>query len=127
MHQPMSVSFPPLRVNCKLDKTERLRKENDSAAISFEGAGARGPQPLAPVCHPERRQRGFLLEVDHVDGIPGYMLVRDALTVAICFGRELVIAFRQIMVLSGKGVNRLISNARLCHLTVRRWRPDVHL
>ena len=52
MQEPVSVALSPLRVNRKLDKTERLRKENESAAVSFEGAVFLGPEPLVPVRHP---------------------------------------------------------------------------
>src|SRR5260370_11479425 len=126
MHEPMSITLSALRVNCELDKAERLREDNESARFSFERSVFLGPGPLLPIRHTQGRQRGFLLEVDHADVVPGYVLVRDALPVPVRFGRKRIISFGQILTYSVKGVNRRISNASVCHLTVRRCFLDLH-
>ena len=113
-----------LQANGELDITEWLREEYDTGGGSFRVAALVGPDALAPICDLQRRRGGALREIDQVEGVPGDMLVRDSLQVAICVGHEFVIAFGQILAHSGKSANCRISDSHIGHCAALRCSLD---
>ena len=103
------MSLAPLRVNRKLDVTERLRKHNKSrVCLEVGGRWDWFPDSFIPVADGEVTGRGVLFEIDRPNGIPGDSLGRFALQIAVCVCPERVSALGQFKARSGNLMKRSV-------------------